>query len=164
MRVHCRSLLWHGRRHHFVLTKAEEKAASAAYCIPETQCKVSRLEKEKRRSPPSLPLTPTERSVTWEDARGWLHELPAELDLFSDSGCFVVGKGFVPKAAALAYEQSVAGASELLVGSPKSDSYTYGVKLFCLRDAVIFAPVQVLRRSDQAAVHPLPRRSAEGTL
>ena len=32
--------------------------------------------------------------------------------------------------------------SKLLVGVPGGDSYTDGVKFFCLRDAPIFAPVQ----------------------
>ena len=63
-------------------------------------------------------------------------------DSFYGSGGFVVGQGYIPKAAALAYGRVVAEASKLFEGAPGSDTYTDGVKLFCLRDALIFGPVQ----------------------
>ena len=151
-RVHCRTLLHHDRRQNFVLTSTQMDAAAAAYATSETQRKVTRLERERHRRynflhataarPLPPPLTPTERAVKWERARSWLRSLPADPASFYGSGGFVVGRGFVPKAAALAYDRVVSEASTLLAGDPGSESYTDGIKLFCLRDALIFAPVQ----------------------
>ena len=127
-------------------------AAAAAYGQSETQKKVTRLERERQRRyhflnataarPPAPPLTPTEREVKWEESRRWLRGLNADPSAFYGSGGFVVGQGYIPKAAALAYGRVVAEASKLFEGAPGSDTYTDGVKLFCLRDALIFAPVQ----------------------
>ena len=151
-RIHCRTLLRQGQRHNFVLTSAQMDAAAAAYGQSETQRKVARLERERQRRynflhataarPPPTPLTPTEREVKWEESRIWLRNLPVDPDSFYGSGGFVVGQGFVPKTAALAYGRVVAEASKLFVGTPGSDTYTDGVKLFCLRDALIFGTVQ----------------------
>ena len=92
--------------------------------------------------PPPYPREEGSQVAGWEGARSWLRSLPADSASFYGSGGFVVGQGHVPKAAALAYDRVVTEASKLLVGAPGSDSYTDGIKLFCLRNAFIFASVQ----------------------